>query len=205
MRKVLLYEVAGVVEAPPDQVGRLILTVRPGPVGRDNAWLYSSHGGTVEPYGGGTEPYGGMVEPYGGTGKSYGAAAGPHDSVAGSHGGGEPYGGAVESRGGGGEGGLRRFTLRMPAHTMIVEVTGITLAAQGGWWYRGEHIVEPHPEGTLLTHRVFNVAGWGRWAVRPANRFFAGLGDRTRKGFAEGLQRVGLELGCGTRLLGSDR
>ncbi|MFF4416114.1 hypothetical protein ACFYY8_26615 [Streptosporangium sp. NPDC001559] len=155
-----LCEVAGVVEAPPDRVGRLILTVGPGPVGRDNAWLYSSHGGTVEPHGGAAASYGGTVE-----------------------------------------GGPRRFALRTPAHTMTIEVTGATLAVQGGWWYRGEHTVEPHPEGTLLTHRVFNVAERGRWAVSLANRFFVGLGDRTRNGFAEGLRRLGLELGCGTRLL----
>ncbi|MEU1877588.1 hypothetical protein ABZ470_09750 [Streptosporangium sp. NPDC020072] len=167
MSRAPLCEVAGVVEAPPDRVGRLILTVGPGPVGRDNAWLYASNEGTVEPYGGTAAPYGGTVASYAGTA----------------------------------EGGPRRFTLRAPAHTMTIEVTGATLAVQDGWWYRGEHTVEPHPEGTLLIHRVFNVAEQGRWAVPLANRFFAGLGDRTRNGFAEGLRRLGLELGCGTRLL----
>ncbi|MFF0573308.1 hypothetical protein ACFY19_16030 [Streptosporangium saharense] len=146
MGKTLLYEISGVVEAPPDRVGRLILTVRPGPVGQDNAWLFAEHGGTVE-------------------------------------------------------GGPGRFVLRTPAHAMTVEVTDTTLAAQGGWWYRGEHTVEPHPEGTLLVHRVFNVAERRRWAVPLANRFFAGFGDRTRDGFARGLRRVGHELGCGTRLI----
>lgn len=77
----------------------------------------------------------------------------------------------------------------------------IPLATQGGWWYRGEYTVEPHPGGTLLTHRVLNVASRLRWAVPPANRFFAGFGRRTRDGFGATLRRIGREPGCGTRLL----
>ncbi|MEV8634781.1 hypothetical protein AB0395_24310 [Streptosporangium sp. NPDC051023] len=105
------------------------------------------------------------------------------------------------SSGGTVEGGPGRFTLRMPAHSMTVEVTEGTLAAQGGWWYRGEYTVEPHPEGTLVTHRVFNVASSGRWGVSLANRLFIGFGRNTKDGFAAGLQRIGQELDCGTRLL----
>ncbi|WP_197048515.1 hypothetical protein [Streptosporangium roseum] len=146
MGKTLMYEAAGVIAAPVERVERLVLAIRPGPVGRDNAWLLSSTGGTVE-------------------------------------------------------GGPGRFTLRATGHTMTVEVTGRTFAAQGGWWYRGEYAVEPHPEGALLTHRVFNVASRGRWAVPAVNRFFIGFGGRTRDGFAEGLQRIGRELGCPVRLL----
>ncbi|GAA3079323.1 hypothetical protein [Streptosporangium carneum] len=146
MKKTLLYEVAGVVETSPERVKRLILAVRPGPVGPDNVWLLSSAGGTVE-------------------------------------------------------GGPGRFTLRMPGHAMTVEVTEETFAAQGGWWYRGEYTVEPHPEGTLFVHRVFNVAARGRWAAPLANRLFVGFGGKTRSGFADGLRLIGRELDCGTRLL----
>ncbi|OUC99809.1 hypothetical protein CA984_01420 [Streptosporangium minutum] len=99
------------------------------------------------------------------------------------------------------EGGPGRFTLRATGYAMTVEVTGRTFAAQGGWWYRGEYAVEPHPEGALLTHRVFNVASRGRWAVSAANRFFIGSGGKTRDGFATGLQRIGRELDCPVRLL----
>lgn len=146
MDKTLMYEVAGVIEAPRERVERLILTVCPGPVGPGNAWLFSSLEGTVE-------------------------------------------------------GGPGRFTVRLPGHTMTVEVTEQTFAAQGGWWYRGEYAVEPHREGTLLTHRVFNAAPRSRWVVPLANRFFIGFDRKTRDGFAERLGEIGRELDCGTRLL----
>ncbi|MEV7012995.1 hypothetical protein [Streptosporangium sp. NPDC051022] len=146
MKKTLLCEVAGVVETAPERVERLVLAVSPGPVGPGNAWLFSSHGGTVE-------------------------------------------------------GGPERFVLRMPAHAMTVEVTGSTLATQGGWWYRGEYTVEPHSDGALVTYRVFNVASWGRWGVPLANRLFIGFARWNREGFAAALGLIGQELDCGTRLL----
>jgi hypothetical protein len=40
------------------------------------------------------------------------------------------------------------------------------VAIQGGWWYRGVTSVEPHPDGSLVTYTVVNVAqGWGRWVA----------------------------------------
>ncbi|MER5645947.1 hypothetical protein [Streptosporangium sp. NPDC002524] len=94
-----------------------------------------------------------------------------------------------------------RFTVEdFPGHTSTVEVTGHTISFQGGWWYRGEWSVEPHPRGALLVHRVFNVAQWMRWGVPAANRFFVGFADRTRQGFAESLVRTGQRLGCSTQL-----
>jgi hypothetical protein len=56
---------------------------------------------------------------------------------------------------------------------------------QGGWWYRGEFELTPHAHGTQVTHRVFNVAKVGRWAVAPANRFFIGFEKRTRARFEQ--------------------
>lgn len=75
-----------------------------------------------------------------------------------------------------------------------------TLAHQGGWWYRGEWSVAPHPEGTRVVHRVYNVAEWMRWGVPLANRFFIGFEKQTRTAFAEGLAAIGERLGCPTRL-----
>ncbi|MFB9722582.1 hypothetical protein [Planobispora longispora] len=93
-----------------------------------------------------------------------------------------------------------RFTVEdLPGHTSTVEVTDRAISFQGGWWYRGEWSVEPHPEGALLTHRVFNVAQWGRWGVPLANRFFIGFAGRTRKGFDENLAQLGRRLGCPAR------
>ncbi|MEU6713877.1 hypothetical protein ABZ897_20595 [Nonomuraea sp. NPDC046802] len=74
------------------------------------------------------------------------------------------------------------------------------LAYQGGWWYRGEWSLAPHPEGTRVVHRVYNVAEWLRWGVPLANRLFIGFGRRTREGFAEGLTHIGTKLGCATRV-----
>lgn len=68
-----------------------------------------------------------------------------------------------------------RFTVEdFPGHTSTVEITDDLIAYQGGWWYRGEWSVEPHPQGTRVIHRVFNVAARGRWAVPLANRLFIG-------------------------------
>ncbi|GGS55785.1 hypothetical protein GCM10010156_12880 [Planobispora rosea] len=95
-----------------------------------------------------------------------------------------------------------RFTVEdLPGHTSAVEVSDRAISFQGGWWYRGEWSVEPHPEGALLIHRVFDVAQRMRWAVAPANRFFIGFAGNTRKGFAESLTRLGDRLGCPTRLV----
>ena len=57
------------------------------------------------------------------------------------------------------------------------------LAQQGGWWYRGEYTVEEDPAGARVTHRVYNVATWSRWAVPLANRFFVGFADRVGESF----------------------
>ncbi len=57
------------------------------------------------------------------------------------------------------------------------------IAQQGGWWYRGEYLVVDDPAGARVTHRVYNVASRGRWAVPLANRFFAGFDGRVREGF----------------------
>ncbi|GGO22786.1 hypothetical protein [Microbispora bryophytorum] len=99
-------------------------------------------------------------------------------------------------------GGPDRFVLAAPGHAMTVEVGPDLLAAQGGWWYRGEYRLAPDPSGTLLVHQVRNVAERLRWGVPLANGFFRGLGPRTRDGFAVLLDRVGAELGCQVRLLG---
>ncbi|MFG1863761.1 hypothetical protein [Microbispora bryophytorum] len=43
------------------------------------------------------------------------------------------------------------------AGTLLCEVRGVgpdLLAAQGGWWYRGEYRLAPDPAGTLLVHQV---------------------------------------------------
>ncbi|GAB3388853.1 hypothetical protein [Amycolatopsis echigonensis] len=69
------------------------------------------------------------------------------------------------------------------------------LAAQGGWWYRGEYEVAGDPAGSRVTHRIRNAAGGQWWAVLLANRFFVGFRDRVSAGFRATL--AGLEKGNG--------
>ncbi|MFF5209831.1 hypothetical protein [Streptosporangium sp. NPDC000396] len=97
-------------------------------------------------------------------------------------------------------GGPERFTAHFGAHTMTVERGGDFVAMQGGWWYRGEYFVTPHPQGTRLVHRVLNVAQRGRWSVPLANRFFIGFGAKLRKNIHDLLGRIGDQLGCAARL-----
>jgi hypothetical protein len=88
-----------------------------------------------------------------------------------------------------------------PGHTSTVEVSDRLIAFQGGWWYRGEWSLAPHPQGTLITHRVYNVAEVGRWGVAPANRFFIGFREKTRNGFSSGITGIADRLGCAARLV----
>ncbi|MGR6917490.1 hypothetical protein ACU635_24915 [[Actinomadura] parvosata] len=93
-----------------------------------------------------------------------------------------------------------RFTVEdFPGHTSTVEVSGHTIAFQGGWWYRGEWSVEPHPQGALVVHRVFNVAQRLRWGVPLANRLFIGFAESTRTGFLDGLAKIGRRVGGAVR------
>ncbi|MDH2429249.1 hypothetical protein [Sphaerisporangium sp. TRM90804] len=97
-------------------------------------------------------------------------------------------------------GGPERFTVRSEGHTMTVEAREGFVAVQGGWWYRGEYLLQPHPRGTRLVHRVFNVARRGRWSVPLANRLFIGYGDNLRTTTRALLARAGTHFGCATHL-----
>jgi hypothetical protein len=51
------------------------------------------------------------------------------------------------------------------------------VAMQGGWWYRGVTSVEVHPDGSLVTYTVVNVApSWGKWLAH----FFQARAHRRR-------------------------
>ncbi|WP_083769955.1 hypothetical protein [Beutenbergia cavernae] len=87
-----------------------------------------------------------------------------------------------------------------PGHRSTVELAADHLAIQGGWWYRGEWTVSTHPDGTLVEHRVRNVANRARWGVGLANGFFVGFAARTRESFAGTLADVAHELGATSQL-----
>lgn len=74
------------------------------------------------------------------------------------------------------------------------------VAQQGGWWYRGEYTVEGDPAGSRVTHRVYNVASRGRWAVPLANRFFLGFRARVREAFDRMLEDLTRPAGEGRTL-----
>jgi hypothetical protein len=54
--------------------------------------------------------------------------------------------------------------------TVTVDRAGRAVTLQGEWWYRGVTSVEPDPRGSLVVHRVYNVAPGHRWAVRMVSR-----------------------------------
>lgn len=96
-------------------------------------------------------------------------------------------------------GGPHRFTVEQDGYRLKVEVDRArkTIATQGGWWYRGEYILDSRGSRTRLTHRVYNVAGPAtRWGVPLANRFFIGFDAQTRKAFADTVRDIGERLGC---------
>jgi hypothetical protein len=65
------------------------------------------------------------------------------------------------------------------------------LAAQGGWWYRGEYEVSDAPDGARVVHRVRNAAVGQWWAVLRANRCFVGGRGKTEHGFRRLLAELG--------------
>jgi hypothetical protein len=54
--------------------------------------------------------------------------------------------------------------------SVTVERTLRSVTMQGEWWYRGVTEVQPDPRGSLVVHRIFNVAPGHRWAVRFVSR-----------------------------------
>ncbi|MFI6102200.1 hypothetical protein ACIA8G_42180 [Lentzea sp. NPDC051213] len=63
------------------------------------------------------------------------------------------------------------------SHRLVDRDQGV-IAYWGNWWYRGEDTLRAHPEGALLTHRVYNIAKQGNWAPYLANKLFIGYRAR---------------------------
>jgi hypothetical protein len=74
------------------------------------------------------------------------------------------------------------------------------LAVQGEWWYRGEYTVEPHPRGSLVVYRVYNIApGAGWWAAQLVQG--PGHARTMRRHLHDLLQGIGDHLRCESSLL----
>jgi hypothetical protein len=76
--------------------------------------------------------------------------------------------------------------------SFTVDRPGRSVTQQGEWWYRGVTSVEPDPRGSVVVHRVFNIAPGHRWAVRFVSR---GPLAATPAAFAEHLADLGRQLG----------
>ena len=97
--------------------------------------------------------------------------------------------GTVEQRGGD-EFVVVREGSRM---TVTVDRAGRSIALQGEWWYRGVTSVESDPRGSVVVHRVFNVAPGHGWAVRMVSR---GPLNAAPTAFATQLEQLSREVGA---------
>ena len=77
--------------------------------------------------------------------------------------------------------------------TVTVDRAARSVTQQGEWWYRGVTAVEPDRRGTVVVHRILNVAPRHRWAVRFVSR---GPLAAAPAAFAGHLARLGEQLHC---------
>jgi hypothetical protein len=76
--------------------------------------------------------------------------------------------------------------------TVTVDHAARSVALQGEWWYRGVTSVEPDSRGSVVIHRIHNVAPGHRWAVRMVAR---GPLNAAPAAFATHLEQLSRELG----------
>ena len=82
--------------------------------------------------------------------------------------------------------------------TVVVDRARRSVSEQGEWWYRGVTSVEPDPRGSLVVHRIHNVAPGNRWAVRFVSR---GPLNAAPASFAAHVAALGRELDAATLVL----
>ncbi|UQU65532.1 hypothetical protein COUCH_04175 [Couchioplanes caeruleus] len=87
------------------------------------------------------------------------------------------------------------FTVTRDGSTITVTIDrdNRALVQQGEWWYRGVTSVEPDERGSLVVHRIFNVAPQHGWAVRFVSR---GPIHAAPTAFAKLLGGLGERLDC---------
>lgn len=90
---------------------------------------------------------------------------------------------------------------KAPGVTAGVDHADGTVWVQGGWWYRGETSIRPHPRGTLVTYRILDIAPQGRWATWFVSR--GPLRDAPAV-FASSLAEAGRRLGVPAYVLGAE-
>ena len=82
--------------------------------------------------------------------------------------------------------------------SFTVDRAGRSVTQQGEWWYRGVTQVEPDPRGSVVVHRIFNIAPGHQWAVRFVSR---GPLNAAPQSFAEHLADLGRQLGVAAWVL----
>ena len=77
--------------------------------------------------------------------------------------------------------------------TVVVDRAARSVSQQGEWWYRGVTSVEPDPRGSVVVHRIFNIAPGHRWAVGFVSR---GPLNAAPASFSEQLHSIARQLGA---------
>jgi hypothetical protein len=77
--------------------------------------------------------------------------------------------------------------------SFTVDRAGRSVTQQGEWWYRGVTQVEPDPRGSVVVHRIFNIAPGHRWAVGFVSR---GPLNAAPASFSEQLHSIARQLGA---------
>ena len=94
----------------------------------------------------------------------------------------------------------------LSAPTMFIEVDRPrrTVTVEGRWWFRGVYSLEPHPSGTLVVYRVYDIASTARWLVPLLllqYRLSGTLdGSSVQSQVHTFVGWIGRRLGCGARL-----
>ena len=94
----------------------------------------------------------------------------------------------------------------LSAPTMFIEVDRPrrTVTVEGRWWFRGVYSLEPHPSGTLVVYRVYDIACTARWLVALLllqYRLSGTLdGSSVQSQVHTFVGWIGRRLGCGVRL-----
>jgi hypothetical protein len=86
---------------------------------------------------------------------------------------------------------------QQPGGTAEVDRSRGSFSFRGGYKFGAEYYFTPHPKGTLLTYRAFNVAP-EQHRDRATVRAQFWLGGKLKIGLRGALRRIGKVLGCRT-------
>jgi hypothetical protein len=91
------------------------------------------------------------------------------------------------------EGDVFTVTLQGSKMTVAVDRDELMVTVRGEWWYQGVTTVVADDRGSLVVHRIYNVAPGHGWAVRFVSR---GPLNAAPAEFAANLAALGTDLKC---------